>query len=177
MPSRGAMDGAKTNGCTGATVTPVPEVGEGVTARVSGAGRSCSHRSSGMPEWKPQASRYSCSAPDGSRPCSAARRNAPKVARPRSSTRSRVSGSFPAAAAAAALRSVSAASALTASRSSGSSPVSSVRFAASSAVSAAVRVSWAASTLTRSRNSDCLSSSSCVFVILAMSFRVRLCHL
>lgn len=45
------MDGATTNGCTGATVTPVPVAGAGVAARASrvSTGRSRSHRSIGTP--------------------------------------------------------------------------------------------------------------------------------
>ena len=47
IPRRGAIDGAKTNGCTGATVTPVPVVGAEVAARCSTAGRSDSNKSRG----------------------------------------------------------------------------------------------------------------------------------
>ena len=71
------MDGAKTNGCTGATVTPVPVAGAGVAARTS-AGRSDSQRSMGIsPAGAFRLAAYSASAPDTMRPWSAPSRNAP----------------------------------------------------------------------------------------------------
>ena len=74
-------------------MTPVPVFGAGVTARVSG-GLSDSNKSNGTsPGGALNAAAYSASAPAGTRPCSAASRNPPSVARLRSSRRSRVSGS------------------------------------------------------------------------------------